>query len=105
MISKVSDACLPQFLRFQSISMVLRKVVNHNGLSSRYVISILIIFLVLFIDASVQFPSSCALRAERKFLAKTDSLRRNIVSSSKLIYAPKNDTLRTKSESNAVRLV
>lgn len=53
MISKVSGACLPQFLRFQSISKVLRKVVNHNVLSSRYIISMLVIFPVLFIDASV----------------------------------------------------
>lgn len=125
MISKVSGACLPQFLRFQGISKVLRKVVNHNVLSSRYIISILIIFLVLFIDASLQFPSSCALRAERsyrrtretrvrnhtdsnfgKFLAKQIRINsRNVVSSPKLIYAPKNGILRTKSESNTVRLV
>lgn len=122
MISKVSGACLPQFLRFQSISKVLRKVVNHNVLSSRYVISILIIFLVLLIDASVSFRTavhyernarveehakhvSAIIQIRGEIFGQTDSLRRNIVSSPKLIYAPKNDILRTKSESNAVRLV
>lgn len=47
---------------------------------------------------------SVIIQIRGQIFGQTDSLRRSIVSSAKLIYAPKNDISRTKSESNAVRL-
>lgn len=48
--------------------------------------------------------ASVIVQIRGEIFGQTDSLRRNIVSAAKLIYAPKNDILSAKSQSNTVRL-